>query len=103
MEYNQIKLKSWLDVQIEQLYMDKTELSQEIEKLFIEEIDTTSSLKKTDIQKQIIATKKKYDALEKKAPETINALKEEMDNCIRAFNKQFDINPILLVNVVLKF
>lgn len=102
-EYNNEKLKSWLDVQTEQLQMEKAELSKEIEELFKEEMETNSSLKKSDIMKKIAEKKKKYDAFEKELPGKVTSLNDEMNNCIELFNKQFEINPILLVNVVLKF
>ena len=39
----------------------------------------------------------------KKIGEKVKALKREADRTIEEFNAQYDINPVILVNIVLKF
>lgn len=42
---------------------------------------------------------KQQDGLEKK----VKSLKKEADKSIEDFNAQYEINPVILVNIVLKF
>lgn len=102
-QYNKHKVENWIKLQVEQLSFQMMEMNAEIEELFTREFEAKDTLEKADIRKQIAAKKKQADKLQKAIPKKESAFAEEAEQAIEEFNAQFDINPILLVNVVLKF
>ena len=102
-DYNRHKLENWARIQREQMDYDIAELKAEIEELFFRESMATDSLEKQDIFKKIVDKRKKLDMAQrniaKKTAGVHKAVRDEID----AFDASLDINPILLVNIVLKF
>ena len=56
-----------------------------------------------DIKKEAEKKKKQLDKLQESFHKKIAAIQADGEKAISEFNKQFDINPFLMVNVVLKF
>lgn len=102
-EYNKSKIANWIKIQEEQLHVQMDEIRKEVETLIFEEIMAIDSLKKKDIQKKIAEKKKMLDKLEKGQAKKIREIEMEAQNEIDKFNADMEINPILLVNIVLKF
>ncbi|WP_026653302.1 DISARM system SNF2-like helicase DrmD [Butyrivibrio proteoclasticus] len=103
MEYNRRKVENWVQLQKEQLIFQTMEMNADIEKLFLNESLARNSLEKKDIRKKIETKKKQIDKIQNSIPKKIEAFEKDASKTISSFNAQFDINPILLINVVLKF
>lgn len=103
MTYNEKKIENWMRIQEEQLSQQIQELSKEVEESLIQEMLATDSLEKADIRKKAAEKKKQLDKLKNSQQRKNNAIRAEGRKEIDAFNKQFDISPLLLVNIVLKF
>ena len=101
--YNLNKVENWVKLQTEQLSFQMMEANEEIKDLFIQEFESRNALEKEDIRKKIEAKKKQADKLQKSVPRQKTKLEAEAKREIEKFEKQFEINPILLVNIVLKF
>lgn len=101
--YNRTKVENWIKIQTEQLKFQIIEMNEEIKKLFIKETEAKSTLEKQDIRKKIIEKKHKTDMVERTLPDKENAFEKEAKREIEKFEKQFEINPVLLINIVLKF
>ena len=101
--YNRSKVENWIKVQTEQLSFQTMEMNEEIKELFIQEFESRNALEKEDIRKKIAEKKRQADKVEKSLPKKKATLDKEAQREIDEFEKQFEINPILLVNIVLKF
>ena len=102
-EYNKRKIENWERIQMDQLVADYQDMQAEIEAIHEQEKAYTNFYEKIDIRKKIAEKKKALEnyqaAFHKKGTE----FKTEGDKEIAEFNKQFDINPVLVINIVLKF
>ena len=102
-EYNKRKIENWERIQMDQLVADYQDMQAEIEAIHEQEKASTNFYEKIDIRKKIAEKKKALEnyqaAFHKKGTE----FKTEGDKEIAEFNKQFDINPVLVINIVLKF
>lgn len=101
--YNKHKLDNWARIQQEQLDSDIANLKGEVDELFIQESMATDSLEKADIFKKIIEKRKKLETRQKNRAKRAAEIKKTIQQEIKAFDEELDINPILLVNIVLKF
>ena len=101
--YNRSKVENWIKVQTEQLSFQTMEMNEEIKELFIQEFESRNALEKEDIRKKIAEKKRQADKVEKSLPKKKATFEKEAQREIDEFEKQFEINPILLVNIVLKF
>lgn len=101
--YNRSKVENWIKVQTEQLSFQTMEMNEEIKELFIQEFESRNALEKEDIRKKIAEKKRQADKVEKSLPKKKATFEKEAQREIEEFEKQFEINPILLVNIVLKF
>ncbi len=101
--YNRNKIDNWVKLQTEQLSFQMMEANEEIKDLFIQEFESRNALEKEDIRKKIEAKKKQADKLQKSMPRQKSKIEVEAKREIEEFEKQFEINLILLVNIVLKF
>lgn len=101
--YNRSKVENWIKVQTEQLSFQTMEMNEEIKELFIQEFESKNALEKEDIRKKIAEKKRQADKVEKSLPKKKVTFEKEAQREIDDFEKQFEINPILLVNIVLKF
>lgn len=103
MSYNKSKIENWVKLQTEQLSFHMMDLNAETENLLVQEFMAKDSLEKSDIRKKITEKKKQADKLQKSMPKKLDALQTDANESIVEFEKQFEINPILIVNIVLKF
>ena len=101
--YHRKKIENWIDIQIEQLVLQIGDLNRDVEDLLMQEMQARDSLQKADILKKAGKIKKQLDKARNGQQKRVAKIREEADEDIAAFDKQFDINPILLVNIVLKF
>ncbi len=101
--YNKRKIENWVDVQQEQLQVQLGESKKEVEDLIFAEMMTSDSLEKKDIRKKTAEAKKRMDKLQRELPKRQKEIEDEAKNEIDSFNRSQEINPILLINIVLKF
>jgi superfamily II DNA/RNA helicase len=101
--YHRKKIENWIDIQIEQLSLQIGDMNRDVEDLLMQEIQARDSLQKADILKKVGKIKKQLDKARNGQQKRVANIREEAEEDIAAFDKQFDINPILLVNIVLKF
>lgn len=101
--YHRRKIDNWIDIQVEQLALQIRDLSHEVENLLMQEMQARDSLQKADILKKVGEVRKQLQKAQNGLQKRVNKIKEDAEADIVAFDRQFDINPILLVNIVLKF
>ena len=102
-QYNRRKIENWERIQMEQLIASYQDMDAEIEAMKEQERASDNFFEKMDIRKKIDEKSKALEELEKSFHVKNTEFKTEGEREIAEFNKQFDINPILLVNIVLKF
>ena len=88
---------------MEQLIATYQDMNTEIEDLKNKERASDNFYEKMDIRKKIIEKSNALEKLQESFHEKCTGFKAEGEREIAEFEKQFDINPILLVNIVLKF
>ena len=103
MDYNKRKVENWADIQREQLNIQIAEMNAEIDELSAEATAAKDFLEKVDIRKKVDEKKKQLQKVQTSFHQKVSSIQEEAEREIAEFNRQFDIQPILLVNVVLKF
>ena len=102
-DYNKRKVDNWLRLQEEQLAFQLMDLKSELSTLLWRESWATDKLEKEDIRKEFAAKKKAADKFEAQIPKRVEEFRDSGKKDIEKFNKQFDIQPVLWVNIVLKF
>lgn len=102
-EYNKKKIENWKRIQSEQLNVALDEKNQEIQKLHEQELNSGNFYEKVDIRKKIDEKKKSLIEFQNSFHDRESSFNDEGDREIEEFNKKLDINPILLVSVILKF
>lgn len=103
LQYNGRKIRNWEKVQIEQLQVALETSKKEVEELILNEMMAIDFLQKQDIRKQIIEKKKKSDKLQGEFSKREKELHDEAEREITRFNDDQAINPVLQINIVLKF
>lgn len=101
--YNRRKIENWERIQMEQLIATYQEMNAEIYALKEEERASDNFYEKIDIRKKITEQSKALEKLQESFHAKGTGFRVEGEREIAEFEKQFDINPILLVNIVLKF
>ena len=88
---------------MEQLIATYQEMDTEISELKEQERASDNFYEKIDIRKKITEKSKALEKLQESFHKKGDEFKAEGAREVAEFDKQFDISPILLVNVVLKF
>lgn len=101
--YNKRKVDNWEQIQMEQLVASFQEQAEEINKLKEQMHASDNFYEKIDIQKKIKEKENELVKCQESFHAKEAAFMSEAEREISEFNKQFDINPFLLVNIVLKF
>ena len=102
-EYNRRKIENWVRLQMEQQEASYQDMNAEIAAMKVQEQASENFYEKIDIRKKIGEKTKALEKLQESFHKKESDFKAEGEREIEEFNKQFDINPILLVNIVLKF
>ena len=102
-DYNKGKIENWLTIQIEQLGLKIQGLQKEVENLLIDEAMTSNKYEKEDILKKANEKKKQLDKQQNGLQRKFKSLREEADQAIEDFDDSYKINPVILVNIVLKY
>lgn len=101
--YNRRKVENWEEIQMEQLVSTYQDMAAEIGDLKKQERMSENFYEKIDIRKKITEKSAALEKFQQSFHEKGTGFKAEGEREIAEFDKQFDINPILLVNIVLKF
>lgn len=102
--YNKHKIENWIRIQNEQLVVQYQEMSTEIEELREQERASNNFYEKIDIRKKVDQKQKKLEDFQASFHERGSGFKADGEREIEEFNKSLEVNnPILKVNVVLKF
>ena len=101
--YNRKKIENWKRIQAEQLIATYQEMNSEIDVLRAQERASDNFYEKMDIRKRITEKSRLLEKFQASFHEKESGFEVEGEREIAEFDKQFDINPILLVNIVLKF
>ena len=101
--YNRRKIENWERIQMEQLIATYQEMDAEIGVMKEQERAADNFYEKIDIRKKITEKSKALEKLQESFHEKGSDFKAEGEREIAEFERQFDINPILLVNIALKF
>ena len=103
MDYNRRKIENWADIQQEQLKLQLADMKTEIEALSAQATDAKDFLLKIEICKKIGEKQKQLQKLKITFPKKVASIRVESEKEIEEFDKQFNIEPILFVDVLLKF
>ncbi len=101
--YNRRKIENWERIQMEQLAATCQELSDEIDAMKKQEFASNNFHEKLDIRRKTEEKSKALEKLQNSFHEKSIEFNTEGEREIAEFNRQFDINPVLLVNIVLQF
>lgn len=102
-EYNQKKIENWVTLQKNQLAIQNTEVGSEVDELILKEIMAVDALEKADIRKKITEKRKQLERVQNNAKKRGIAIEEEAKKALNDFNESLKINPLLTVNIILKF
>ena len=103
MDYNRRKVDNWVGIQTEQLNLQIADMLHDIETLEAQETAAKDFLEKVDIRKKVAEKRQRLQKFQESFHEKVTAIQTEAAQEIRAFNENCDINPVLFVNIVLKF
>lgn len=101
--YNRQKVANWVEIQIEQMNIQIADLSAEITDLNLQSAQAKEFLEKLDIRKKADEKKKQLLKLQESFHQKVSRIQAEGERETAKFNKQFDISPLLVVKVVLKY
>lgn len=101
--YNRRKIENWERIQMEQLVSTYQEMDAEISAMKEQERAADNFYEKIDIRKNITKKSKALEKFQESFHKKGTEFKIEGEREILEFEKQFNIRPFLLVNIVLKF
>lgn len=103
-EYNRRKIENWIRIQAEQLIVQYQEMNAEVEALRDQERVSNNFYEKIDIRKKTEQKEKKLETFQALFHERESRFRAEGEREIAEFNRSLEFdNPILCINVILKF
>lgn len=103
MDYNKHKVENWVEIQKDLLSIQISEVANDVATLNNEASQAKEFLRKVDIKKEAEKKQKALEQLQRTFHQKVSKIQLDGEKTIEDFNKQFDINPMMMVNVVLKF
>ena len=101
--YQKHKINNWVEVQIEQLNIQIAEMAEEISEIIDRANRSTKFYEKVDLKKEAETKMKALTKYQEEFHKKVSAIREEGQAEIEAFNKQFEVDPVLWIRIVLKF
>ena len=101
--YQKHKIDNWVEVQIEQLNIQIAEMAEEISEIIDRANKSTKFYEKVDLKKEAETKMKTLTKYQEEFHKKVFAIREEGQAEIEAFNKQFEVDPVLWIRIVLKF
>ena len=102
-EYQKQKIDNWVEVQIEQLNIQISEMAEEIKELLDQANQSTRFYEKVDLKKEAETKMKTLTKYQEDFHKKVAAIREEGQAEINEFNNQFEVDPFLWIRIVLKF
>lgn len=101
--YQKHKIDNWVEVQIEQLNIQIAEMAEEISEIIDRANRSTKFYEKVDLKKEAETKLKTLTKYQEEFHKKVSAIREEGQAEIEAFNKQFEVDPVLWIRIVLRF
>lgn len=101
--YQKHKIDNWVEVQIEQLNIQIDEMAEEISEIIDRANRSTKFYEKVDLKKEAETKMKTLTKYQEEFHKKVDAIREEGQAEIEAFNKQFEVDPVLWIRIVLRF
>ena len=101
--YQKHKIDNWVEVQIEQLNIQIAEMAEEVSEIIDRANRSTKFYEKVDLKKEAETKMKALTKYQEEFHKKVSAIREEGQAEIEAFNKQFEVDPVLWIRIVLKF
>ena len=101
--YQKHKIDNWVEVQIEQLNIQISEMAEEISEIIDRANRSTKFYEKVDLKKEAETKMKTLTKYQEEFHKKVSAIREEGQAEIEAFNKQFEVDPVLWIRIALKF
>ena len=102
-DYNKRKVENWVVIQTEQLNLQIADMQAEITALEAQETTAKDFLEKVDIRKKITEKRKAQIKFQSDFHKKVSAIQKAAWDENKRFADSLEINPVLLVNIVLKF
>lgn len=103
LKYNEKKIYNWESLQVEQLFAEYREINDEIEELENKMKLTDNKYEKNNISKKLEERLKYFKTFKSLMRGRKEKIKDDAKKYIAEFNEKFEINPFLLIDVILKF
>ena len=84
-------------------YVSLAEMAEEISEIIDRTNRSTKSYEKVDLKKEAEAKMKTLSKYQEEFHKKVSAIREEGQAEIEAFNKKFEVDPVLWIRIVLKF
>lgn len=101
--YQKHKIDNWVEVQIEQLNIQIAEMAEEISEIIDRANRSNKFYEKVDLKKEAETKMKTLTKYQEEFHKKVSAIREEGQAEIEAFNKQFEVDPVLWIRIVMKF
>jgi len=102
-DYNKRKVDNWVAIQTEQLNLQIADMQAEIEALEAQEAAAKDFLEKVDIRKKATEKRKELIKFQSNFHKKVSAIQTSAWQETKEFAQKLEIQPLLLVNIVLKF
>lgn len=102
-DYNKRKVENWVAIQTEQLNLQIADMQAEITALEAQETTAKDFLEKVDIRKKITEKRKAQIKFQSDFHKKVSAIQQAAWDENKRFAESLEIQPLLLVNIVLKF
>ncbi|KJS20467.1 MAG: DNA/RNA helicase, superfamily II, SNF2 family protein [Clostridiaceae bacterium BRH_c20a] len=102
-DYNKAKVDNWAMLRKDYFNLEIGEVEKDIAEIKDQALATKNFKEKIDLKKQAEAKEKERDEMIIKFHQSIANIDEEAKLFMKAFENQFEINPVLFARVVVKF
>lgn len=102
-EYNKTKIENWAMLRKDYLNLEINEIEKDIDEIKEQALSTKNFKEKIELKKQAEAKEKERDEKIIKFHQAIASIDEEAKNLLKDFESQFEINPLLVTRVAVKF
>ena len=102
-DYNRRKVENWVEIQTEQLNLQIADMKAEITALEEQEAAAKDFLEKVDIRKKVTEKRKALITFQSDFHKKVSDIQASAGQETKEFSQTLEIQPLLLVNIVLKF
>ena len=102
-EYHRHKIENWIIVQEEQLVIQMGEMAEEFSDLNVRYKQAKDFYEKLDIKKELESKKKQIEKFQNEYHTRRTKIQDDAVAEIKAFEKQFEVDPCLWIRIIMKF